>query len=96
MYVSIASRTGGRKYLSIVHGYRDENGKVRKKTIRSLGYLDELEKEYEQAKASGAANFILAEKKTNIDALKRSIKGMETLYEKNIAYKNVIAYSDFD
>ena len=47
MYVSIASRTGGRKYLSIVHGYRDENGKVRKKTIRSLGYLDELEKEYE-------------------------------------------------
>ena len=43
MYVSIASRTGGRKYLSIVHGYRDENGKVRKKTIRSLGYLDELE-----------------------------------------------------
>ena len=44
MYVSIASRTGGRKYLSIVHGYRDENGKVRKKTIRSLGYLDELEK----------------------------------------------------
>ena len=33
MYVSIASRTGGRKYLSIVHGYRDENGKVRKKTI---------------------------------------------------------------
>ena len=47
MYVSIASRTGGRKYLSIVHGYRDENGKVRKKTIRSLGYLDELENEYE-------------------------------------------------
>ena len=47
MYLSIASRAGGRKYLSIVHGYRDENGKVRKKTIQSLGYLDELEKEYE-------------------------------------------------
>lgn len=38
----------------------------------------------------------LFRKKTVIDALKRSIKGMETLYEKNIAYKNVIAYSDFD
>lgn len=47
MYVSIASRQAAQEYLSIVHGYRDENGKVRKKTIRSLGYLDELEKEYE-------------------------------------------------
>ncbi len=47
MYLNITSRAGNRKYLSIVHGYRDENGKVRKKTIQSLGYLDELEKEYE-------------------------------------------------
>lgn len=37
----------GRVYLSIVHGYRDPvTKKVRKKTIKSLGYLDELEKIY--------------------------------------------------
>ncbi len=38
----------GRTYLSIVHGYRDKiSKKSRTKTIESLGYLDELEKEYD-------------------------------------------------
>jgi len=37
----------GRIYLSIVHGYRDKNTKKSKSvTIKSLGYSDELEKEY--------------------------------------------------
>jgi hypothetical protein len=37
----------GRKYLSIAHGYRDtQTGKSRTKTIKSLGYLDALEKEH--------------------------------------------------
>jgi transposase len=42
---SLNSKTG-RTYLTIVHGYRDRDGKVKTKTIRSIGYLDELEKEY--------------------------------------------------
>jgi transposase len=38
----------GRTYLSIVHSYRDkETKKTRSKTIESLGYIDELEKEYD-------------------------------------------------
>ena len=38
----------GRTYLTIVHKYRDKNSKnIRSKTIQSLGYLDELEKEYD-------------------------------------------------
>lgn len=37
----------GRTYLSIVHGFRDKDGSSRSKTIKSLGYLDELEKEYD-------------------------------------------------
>jgi len=37
----------GRKYLSIAHGYRDaQTGKSRTKTIKSLGYLDALEKNH--------------------------------------------------
>jgi hypothetical protein len=37
----------GRKYLSIAHGFRDaQTGKSRTKTIKSLGYLDNLQKEY--------------------------------------------------
>jgi hypothetical protein len=38
----------GRTYLSIVHSYRDKGTKKpTAKTIKSLGYLDELEKEYD-------------------------------------------------
>jgi transposase len=43
---STSSQTG-RTQLSIVHGFRDSEGKTRQKTIMSLGYLDVLEKEYE-------------------------------------------------
>lgn len=36
----------GKIYLSFVQGYRDENGKVKQKTIEKLGYLDDLKKQY--------------------------------------------------
>jgi hypothetical protein len=39
--------SNGRRYLSIVHGYRDPvTKKVKHKTIKSLGYLDDLKKIY--------------------------------------------------
>ncbi len=48
MYLRInRNKKTGNTQLSIVHGYRDENGKSRQKTIKSLGYLHVLEKEYE-------------------------------------------------
>ena len=38
----------GRTHLAIVHKYRDKDTKkVRSKTIKSIGYLDELQKEYD-------------------------------------------------
>lgn len=41
------SKSNGRLYLSIVHGYRDPvTKKVKHKTIKSLGYIDNLQKEY--------------------------------------------------
>jgi transposase len=40
-------RKDGRVYLSIEKAYRDKAGKPRAKTIKSLGYLDVLEKEYD-------------------------------------------------
>lgn len=36
-----------RIYLTIKRGYRDENGKSRNKHIESIGYLDILEKQYD-------------------------------------------------
>ena len=47
MYIKKEKRTNGRLYLSIVHGYRDENNKVKHKTIKTYGYLDDLEKKYD-------------------------------------------------
>lgn len=43
---STSSKTG-RTQLSIVHGFRDSDGKSKQKTILALGYLDVLENEYE-------------------------------------------------
>lgn len=46
MNLKVGLSSGG-KYLSIVHGYRDPNSKITKtKTIKSLGYLEELQKQY--------------------------------------------------
>jgi len=41
------SKKTGRTYLQIVHSYRDKDGKTKRKVIKSLGYLDVLEKEYD-------------------------------------------------
>ena len=41
------NKVNGRVHLIIAHGYRDPKTKITKtKTIRSLGYLDDLEKQY--------------------------------------------------
>ncbi|MGI6678689.1 MAG: IS1634 family transposase [Dehalobacterium sp.] len=48
MNLKQSRRKNGRVYLSIEKGYRDKaTGKSRAKTIQSLGYLDVLEKEYD-------------------------------------------------
>lgn len=40
-------KSNGRTYLSIVYGYREkETRKVKTKTVKSLGYLDDLKKQY--------------------------------------------------
>ena len=41
------SNSHGKIYLSFVQGYTDENGKVKQKTIKKLGYLDDLKKQYD-------------------------------------------------
>ena len=48
MYLKKSTKAStGRTQLSIVEGYRDENKIVRTKTIKFLGYLDELQKKYD-------------------------------------------------
>ena len=45
MYLRKSKKPNGRTYLTIVQGYRDENGKNRARTVKSLGYVDALEAE---------------------------------------------------
>lgn len=47
MNLKQSRRKDGRVYLTIEKAYRDEAGKPRAKTIKSLGYLDVLEKEFD-------------------------------------------------
>lgn len=47
MNLKQSRRKDGRTYLSIEKAYRDNDGKPRAKTVLSLGYLDVLEKEFD-------------------------------------------------
>ena len=47
MFIRKIKKPNGRVYLSIVHSYRTSDGKSRSKTIKSLGYLDELRNEFD-------------------------------------------------
>ena len=48
MNLKVSRRKDGRTYLSIVKNYRDKDtGTPKTATVKSLGYLDELEKEYD-------------------------------------------------
>lgn len=46
MYLHKSRRKDGRVYLALAEGYR-KDGKVRRRTVGSLGYLDELQKTYD-------------------------------------------------
>ena len=61
MYVRKSKNNNGRIYLSIVQGYRDELGKAKQRTIEKLGYLDDLEKLYDDPYAHFSA---IAKKRT--------------------------------
>ena len=47
MYLRKSKKPNGRTYLTIVQGYRDEDGKNRARTVKSLGYVDALEAEFD-------------------------------------------------
>ena len=48
MYLKQSRYKDGRTYLSIVHGYWDsQNKQSRTKTIKKIGYLDDMKKKYE-------------------------------------------------
>jgi len=91
MYLKVGV-SNGRRYLSIVQGYRDPvTKKVKHRTIKSLGYLDELEKQYPDPIAHFRG---VAEEMTQKAALEKqpvtiSLDPEETLVENQANRKNL-------
>jgi len=88
----IDPKPNGRIYLSIGHGYRDQNKKSKSITIKSLGYVDELISQYPDP----IAHFREEVKKMNIEAAEKkeaeivyfdkTIKLQSGATEKNVGY----------
>ena len=64
LFLKTTKYKNGKVYLSIVDGYR-VNGKVKQKVFQKLGYLDELEKEFDDP---------IAHYKTYVNQLKEEFK----------------------
>ena len=86
------SKKTGRTQLAIVQGYRDVDKKIKHKTIKSVGYLDVLEKEYDDpiAHFTAIAKTMDSERKTTekielVLDLKKKIKP-EDEKRKNYGY----------
>ena len=77
----------GKIYLSFVQGYRDEYGKTKQKTIKKLGYLEDLKKEYEDP----IAYFKQIAKQQSSDEIKEyTIKNLNTkIIDEDISRKNL-------
>jgi transposase len=84
----------GRTYLSIVHSYRDKKTKTTKsETIKSIGYLDQLEKQYDDPIAyfTAEAKLLEEERRSNnaditLTFSKDETIPMDTLNRKNFGY----------
>ena len=77
----------GRLYLSFVQGYRDEFGKVKQKTIKKLGYLDDLKQEYEDPITHFKE---IAKQQSNEEVKEYTIKNLNTkIIDDDISKKNL-------
>lgn len=100
MYLKACPGYKGKIYLSFAQGYRDENGKVKQKTIKKLGYLDDLKKIYDNP----IQHFKdIAKQKNNEEFTEFTIKNINTQtiskdnIEKNLGYSILkIIYNELE
>lgn len=89
MYLKACPGYKGKIYLSFVQGYRDENGKVKQKTIEKLGYLEDLKKLYNDPIQHFKE---IAKQKSNEEVTEITIKNINTqkinkdCIQKNLGY----------
>ena len=81
------SKSHNRIYLSFVQGYRDENGKIKHRTIEKLGYLDDLKKQFDNP-IEHFKN--IAKEKNNNEITEYTIKNLNTkTIDENVNSKNL-------
>ena len=81
------SKSHNRIYLSFVQGYRDETGKIKHRTIKKIGYLDELEKQFDNP-IEYFKN--IAKEKNSIEITEYTIKNLNTkTIDENVNSKNL-------
>jgi len=92
MFLKKDKRPNGRIYLSIVEGYRDPNTKKPKqRKVKSLGYLDALEKEYDDPISyfTNMASEMTEEAKENTLPLDFSFSPDEAIDKSAVLRKNL-------
>ncbi len=93
MYVKqIFEKRTGRTFLTIVEGYREPStGKVKQKTVMSIGYLDELEKKHDDPITyyKGVAKSMTEEAKEASKLLTFNFIANETIDASNTLRKNL-------
>ena len=81
------SKSHNRIYLSFVQGYRDETGKIKHRTVKKIGYLDELEKQFDNP-IEHFKN--IAKEKNNNEITEYTIKNLNTkTIDENVNSKNL-------
>jgi len=82
------TKSNGRQYLSIGHNYREKDTKkVKTKTIKSLGYLDDLKKTYPDP----VAHFKAAVAQMNEEAAQNKLTQMVRINQTILLEKNACA-----
>lgn len=81
------SKSHGKVYLSFVQGYRDENGKIKHRTVEKIGFLDDLKKDYDDPVKHFKK---IASQKNNNEVTELIIKNLNTkVLNKNQLSKNL-------
>jgi hypothetical protein len=90
MFLKVTQQKNGRKYLAITKGFR-KNGKMVQKSVKGLGFLDELEKQFPDpiAHFKAEALRLTAEEKEHTQARQITIHPSEKISLKGTERKNI-------
>lgn len=88
MYTKI-TRSGGRRYLQLVEGFRDEAGKVRHRVVANLGRIDDLTPKKLDPLISGLNRVLGRTENTAFDVIPESAKSYGDVFALHELWKDL-------